>query len=89
MLENNILFAEEELEEDWKKEWQDMPEFVQNKLEPYCAIIVRFRNEQDLQDFEKIIHQNLNNKTKSIWFPKLDIQKLVNTRYVIPKKNEK
>ena len=34
MSENNSLFAEDELQEDWKKEWQDMPEFVQ-ELESY------------------------------------------------------
>jgi hypothetical protein len=89
MSDNNSLFAEDELQEDWKKEWQDMPEFVQDKLEPYCAMIVRFRSEEDLQEFAKLIEQNLNNKTKSIWYPKLDVQKLVNTRYVIPKKNDK
>ena len=89
MSDNNSLFAENELQEDWKKEWQDMPEFVQDKLEPHCAMIVRFRCEEDLQNFAKLIEQNLNNKTKSIWYPKLDVQKLVNTRYIIPKKNEK
>jgi len=56
---------------NWKEEWLDMPEFIQEKQEPYAKIIIRFDNEKDLNDFSKLINQPLNNKTKSIWFPKL------------------
>ena len=56
----------------WKKEWVDMPEFVQEKQEPHAKIIVRFRNEEDLQKFAEAIGQPLTNKTKSIWFPALE-----------------
>jgi len=51
------------------EEWKDMPEFVQNKQEPYAKIIFRFEDEESLQDFAKIIGQKLTNKTKSAWFP--------------------
>jgi ADP-glucose pyrophosphorylase len=50
-------------------EWVDMPEFVQDKKEPFMKIIVRFESEQDLKDFSKLIGQKLTKKTKSIWFP--------------------
>jgi len=56
---------------DWKQEWIDMPEFIQEKQEPYTKIIIRFDNEKDLNYFSKLINQPLNKKTKSIWFPKL------------------
>lgn len=56
---------------DWKKEWKDMPEFVQEKQKPYAQITVRFNNEEDLQEFAKMINQKLTNKTKSIWHPQL------------------
>ena len=51
------------------EEWKDMPEFVQEKKEPFSKIIVRFENEDDLKEFSKLIKQNLTQKTKSIWFP--------------------
>ena len=51
------------------EEWKDMPEFVQNKQEPYAKIIFRFEDEESLQNFAKIIGQKLTNKTKSAWFP--------------------
>jgi hypothetical protein len=51
--------------------WAGMPEFVQEKQEPYCKIIVRFASEKDLQEFSELINQKLTNKTKSIWHPEL------------------
>ena len=55
--------------ENWESHWVGMPEFIQNKKEPYSKIIVRFDSEEDLQDFAKLIGQKLTNKTKSIWHP--------------------
>lgn len=52
-------------------EWEGMPEFIQDKKEPYSKIIIRFDNEEDLQEFAEMIGQKLTNKTKSIWHPKL------------------
>ena len=47
----NSLF--EELKEDWQEHWEGMPEFVQQEQDCYAKIIIRFRNEDDLQDFAK------------------------------------
>lgn len=60
---------EMEQEPEWKQEWKNMPEFVQDKKEPHAKIIVRFENEDDLQEFANLIGQKLTNKTKSIWHP--------------------
>lgn len=49
--------------------WKDMPEFVQEKQEPYAKIIFRFESEQDLQEFSELIGQKLTEKTKSSWHP--------------------
>lgn len=60
----------DERDPDWKEEWQGMPEFVQEKQEPYAKIIVRFATQEDLEDFSVMIGQRVTNKTKSIWHPK-------------------
>jgi len=65
-----INVGEMELFKD-KNEWEGMPEFIQEKQEPYSKIIIRFDNEKDLQEFAKMIGQKLTNKTKSLWHPKL------------------
>tara|TARA_R110002020_G_scaffold89580_3_gene218865 strand:+ start:620 stop:877 length:258 start_codon:yes stop_codon:yes gene_type:complete len=50
-------------------EWEGMPEFVQEKEEPFSTIIVRFETEKDLKDFAEKIGQKITPKTKSIWHP--------------------
>tara|TARA_R110000787_G_scaffold116273_1_gene226412 strand:- start:1007 stop:1237 length:231 start_codon:yes stop_codon:yes gene_type:complete len=49
--------------------WGGMPEFQQDKQEPYAKIIFRFENEEDLQEFAQMIGQKLTPKTKSSWHP--------------------
>lgn len=63
----NKLFEEDDVMTLWK----DMPEFVQEKQEPYAQMIVRFRNQEDLDEFARLIGQKLTRKTKSIWHPVL------------------
>ena len=63
-------------------EWQDMPDFNNETKEAYHKLIIRFRNEEDLQEFAKLLNQKLNNKTESIWHPKLQFANHYNTRYV-------
>ena len=70
------------VEEDWKKEWQDMPEFIQEDLTPYQQIIVSFETDKDVKDFAKLINQKLTYKTKSIWFPETERGKFKDYTYV-------
>lgn len=56
---------------DWRKEWVEMPEFIQERQEPFAKIIVRFETEDDLNEFAKLIGQKITPKTKSIWHPQL------------------
>ena len=65
------LFGNQIKNNPWQKEWQDMPEFIQEKNVEYQAIIVRFNSEEDVNQFAKLINQKLYPTTQSIWFPKL------------------
>jgi hypothetical protein len=56
---------------EWQKEWTGMPEFVQEKDEPFAMLRVRFRTKEDLEDFAERIGQKLTPRTKSIWHPAL------------------
>lgn len=49
--------------------WQGMPEFVQEKQEPYKTLTVRFETEEAYLEFQRLIGQTLTIKTKSIWHP--------------------
>lgn len=69
--------------EEWKSEWINMPEFIQNKSEkPFAQITIRFKNEQDLKEFSKLINQTLTKKTKSIWFPQIERGLNANKLYI-------
>lgn len=61
------LFEVEELEDPL--EWQSMPEFKNEKNDAYRKIIISFQNEQDIQDFAKLVNQHITDKTKSLWIP--------------------
>tara|TARA_R100000149_G_C5834873_1_gene109045 strand:+ start:409 stop:642 length:234 start_codon:yes stop_codon:yes gene_type:complete len=62
---------DELFELDWQKEWTGMPEFVQEKDEPFAMLRVRFRSKEDLDDFAERLGQSLTPRTKSIWHPAL------------------
>lgn len=55
-----------------QKHWKGMPEFINENNPPYMKIYINFRNKQDYEEFAKLIDQNLSERTKSIWYPKLD-----------------
>lgn len=58
--------------DDWKEEWEGMPEFHQEDLTPYRTINIHFRNETDITEFSELMEQGVTDKTKSMWFPILE-----------------
>lgn len=69
-------------QDEWKKEWQGMPEFVQEDLSPYKTLQVHFASHEDMEKFSELIGQSLTIKTRSIWFPKAKIIKVCDKRYI-------
>lgn len=69
---------------DWREEWRGMPEFVQERSREYAKLTIRFRSEEDLQDFARLIGQKLNKKSQCTWHPELKRGELGNSgkRYV-------
>lgn len=76
------LFSKEEVPEKWEKEWQDMPEFKMEDKTSYKQIIVHFACQKDRDDFATLIDQKITYKTQSLWFPKAEIERLMNKRYI-------
>ena len=63
---------DEDEKREWEKHWIGMPEYTQEDNPPYKKLIVSFRCKEDYEEFSKLIDQNLTEKTKSIWHPKLN-----------------
>lgn len=72
----------EERNKEINEHWVGMPDFVQEKQEPYAKIIFRFESEEDLQEFAELIGQKLTKKTKSAWHPQLVRGQNSSKRYV-------
>jgi len=81
-MEKQFDLFDNEIKEDWEKEWQDMPEFVQEDKGPFRQIIISFENQEDVNDFATLIDQNISNKTRSLWYPKAEIETLMDKRWV-------
>jgi len=74
------LFGHEEF--DWQKEWQGMPEFFQEDLTPYRVINLRFRCEEDVEAFAKLVEQVITPKQKALWFPFAEFRRAAHLRWV-------
>jgi site-specific DNA-methyltransferase (adenine-specific) len=91
---SNLGFEEAELESiitfdrgdkewlDTEKEWEGMPSFEHDDLSPYMAIRVNFVNKEAVETFFKMIKQDYTEKTKYIWFPRIDKNVLKDKGYV-------
>ena len=70
-----------EQKEWWEDDWEGMPEFVQDDLNAYKSIIVNFEKEEDFREFSKLIKQKMRLTTKSIWYPQMTLESILNKRY--------
>ena len=58
-------------ENEWQKEWKDMPEFIQEDLTSHRKIIVHFRSNEDVIKFSELLGQKITQKQPSLWFPEM------------------
>ena len=71
-----------DIPEDWREEWEGMPEYEHNDIKEHQKLIVRFRNKEDVEAFAKLIGQeHINEATTSIWYPKLKFANHFSKRY--------
>ena len=66
---------------DWKKEWEDMPEFEMEDLSSFRKIVVHFRNQEDIDKFAELIGQKIT-KAPSLWYPEWEKRRYADKRYV-------
>jgi hypothetical protein len=66
---------------DADSEWDGMPEFNQADKTAYRSIVVHFKEQCDVEQFALRIDANITDKTRFIWFPKIEIETYVDKRY--------
>jgi hypothetical protein len=77
---NNLLF--DEYENEWQKEWKDMPEFIQEDLTSFRKIVVHFRNKEDVKQFSELLSQKNTPKQPSLWYPEMPKRRYAHLIYV-------
>ena len=77
------FFFEGKIEDEiWRREWKDMPEFIQEDLHPFRSITVHFRNKKDMEEFAELVEQGITVRTQSIYYPKEEIEGIMNREYM-------
>ena len=66
----------------WESQWKGMPEFTQDNADAFRTVTMKFRSKEDYDDFAVKIGQEVTDKTKSIWHPKLNVTKNLKLRWV-------
>jgi len=73
----------------WEREWQGLPEFLQNDKRPRRTLLMHFRNEEDVQLFAKLVGQKITPRTKFVWYPPMPKFSYAQLRYVEKEKKKK
>lgn len=66
----------------WNDVWREMPEFVQETNEAF-KVLKLILNKKNYEDLSKKLDQNISEKTKSIWYPKLERDENIKKRWMI------
>lgn len=88
--EKGLLVNEEEsfsqFSYKWEKEWQGMPEFIQDDLIPFKTISIYFKDELSVKIFSKLVGQiitkDIGKSIRSIWYPKVLVDSWSKRRYI-------
>jgi predicted RNA binding protein with dsRBD fold (UPF0201 family) len=62
-------------------EWEGMPEFDQEDKTAFQSIHLHFKNQEDIDKFAELIGQKITPKTRSIWYPEIEIERYADKRY--------
>src|SRR5262245_7577843 len=60
------------VDEDWRAEWQGMPEYSHEDLAPTRQLIVNFATPEDVVLFVNHIGQKITARTQFIWYPQTE-----------------
>lgn len=64
------------------QDWEGMPEFNQGDLAAFKKLIIHFKNQQDIDNFSKLVKQKITEKTKYLWFPEEKKEQLINKKWM-------
>jgi ParB-like chromosome segregation protein Spo0J len=69
-------------------EWQGMPEFDPGDKRAYRTLIVHFHHQQAVDDFLEKTGKQVNDTTRAIWFPEIEIDRVIDKQYAAADEEE-
>lgn len=66
---------------NFEEEWDGMPEFDQKDVTAFRSINVHFKDQEAVDEFNRMVISNITDKTKYIWFPEIEIEKHADKEY--------
>lgn len=66
---------------DISSEWGGMPAFDQQDKTAFRSILVHFKDQAAVDQFAATMKQNITDKTRYLWFPNIEIERMVDKRY--------
>lgn len=66
---------------DAEKEWQGMPEFVQEDKSAFRSIPVHFKDQAAVDAFAKATGLKITEQTRFLWYPEIEIERYMDKRY--------
>jgi hypothetical protein len=66
---------------DPNAEWENMPEFNQENQLAKRTLLVHFYNDADVQEFAELIEQPITDKTKYVYYPRIEKNDLKSIEY--------
>jgi hypothetical protein len=61
--------------------WRGMPEFKQDDKTAFQSIHVHFKSKADVEDFARLINQSITDRTRSLWYPYIEIERYADKGY--------
>ncbi len=66
---------------DMGEEWEGMPEFEHEDKTAFRSIHVHFKDQDAVDEFTKRLKQTVTEKTRFIWYPKIEIETYADKQY--------
>jgi hypothetical protein len=70
-----------EVVNDPQAEWEGMPEFEHEDKTAFQSIHVHFKDQAAVDEFARLVGQNLTANTRSIWYPQIEIESYADKAY--------
>lgn len=79
---SNVLLERMDGENNPAAHWDGMPSFENEDKTAFRIMPIHFKDQAAVDAFAKLVGQKITDKTRSLWFPEIEIETYADKRYV-------